>query len=174
VLVRLPHVLAAAAEPEGLEAHRLQRDVAGEDDQVGPGDLPAVLLLDRPEQTTRLVQADVVRPAVDRREALLTPAAAATTVPDAVRAGAMPRHADEQATVVTEVRRPPVPRVGHQRREVLLHGREIEALELLSVVEVLAHRIGHGRMLVKDVEPELVRPPVTVRRPAARDVIEGA
>ncbi len=36
VLVRLPHVGAAAGEAERLQAHRLQRDVAGEDHQVGP------------------------------------------------------------------------------------------------------------------------------------------
>jgi hypothetical protein len=46
-------------------------DVAGEDHQVGPGDLVAVLLLDRPEQAARLVEVAVVRPAVERREALL-------------------------------------------------------------------------------------------------------
>lgn len=48
-LLGLPDVLAAEGEPEGLEAHVLERDVAGEDDQVGPGQLPAVLLLDRPQ-----------------------------------------------------------------------------------------------------------------------------
>ena len=69
-----------------------------------------------------------------------------------------------------EVRRPPVLRVGHQRAKVLLHGREIEALELLSVVEALAHRIGQGGMLAQDVQPQLVRPPVTVRRAAAGHV----
>ena len=120
VLVRLPDVLAAAAEAEGLEAHRLQRDVAGEDHQVGPGDLPAVLLLDRPEQAARLVQADVVRPAVEGREPLLAPAAAAAAVARAVGARAVPGHADEQRPVVAEVRRPPVLRIRHQRREVLL------------------------------------------------------
>ena len=36
VLVRLPNVLAAAAETESPEAHRFQRDVAGENDEVGP------------------------------------------------------------------------------------------------------------------------------------------
>ena len=46
-----PDVSAAAGETEGLESHRFQRDVAGEDHQVGPGDPAAVFLLDRPEQT---------------------------------------------------------------------------------------------------------------------------
>src|SRR5262249_38664959 len=42
VLLGLPDVRTAAPETEGLEAHRLQRDVARENDQVGPGDLPAI------------------------------------------------------------------------------------------------------------------------------------
>jgi hypothetical protein len=35
-LFRLPHVLTATGEAERLEAHRLERDVAGENHQVGP------------------------------------------------------------------------------------------------------------------------------------------
>ena len=116
VLLGLPDVLAPAGEAEGLEAHRLQRDVAGEDHQVGPRDLVAVLLLDRPQQPARLVEVGVVGPAVERREALLAGAGAAAAVADAVGAGAVPRHADEERPVVAEVGRPPVLRVGHQRR----------------------------------------------------------
>ncbi len=85
-LFRLPHVGAAAGEPERLEAHRLERDVAGQDHQVGPGDLAAVLLLDRPQQPARLVEVGVVRPRVERREALLAGAGAAAAVGDAVGA----------------------------------------------------------------------------------------
>ncbi len=47
-LLRLPDIRPAEAEPERLEAHRLHGDVAGEDEQVGPRDRLAVLLLDRP------------------------------------------------------------------------------------------------------------------------------
>ena len=36
VFFRLPDVLAPAGETERLESHRFQRDVAGEDHQVGP------------------------------------------------------------------------------------------------------------------------------------------
>ncbi|HEY5281735.1 MAG TPA: hypothetical protein VIM14_03000, partial [Polyangia bacterium] len=43
-----------------------------------------------------------------------------------------------------------------------------------SVVEVLAHRIGPGGMLVKDVQAQLARPPVTVRRTDTSGVIERA
>ena len=141
-LVRLPDVRTPAGEPEGLEPHRFQRDVAREDHEVGPRDLPAILLLDRPEQSARLVEAHVVGPAVQRREALLAGPGAAAAVADAVRAGGVPGHANEQRSVVAEVRRPPVLRVGHHRHEILLHGRQVEALELLGVVEVLAHGIG--------------------------------
>ena len=63
-------------------------------------------------------------------------AGAAATVADAVRAGAVPRHANEQRPVVAEVRRPPVLRIRHQGMEVLDHGIEVEALELLRVVEL--------------------------------------
>jgi hypothetical protein len=36
--------------------HAVDGDVAGEDHEVGPGDLLAVLLLDGPEQAARLVE----------------------------------------------------------------------------------------------------------------------
>ena len=65
-LFGLPFVRAAERETECLEAHCIQCDIAGEDQQVGPGKSVAVLLLDRPQQTARLVQAHVVRPAVER------------------------------------------------------------------------------------------------------------
>src|SRR2546422_1597770 len=94
VSFRLPDVLATAAETEGLESHRLQGDVASENDEVGPGNLPAILLLDRPKQSARLVEADVVGPAVEGREALLARSGAAATVADAIRAGAVPCHAN--------------------------------------------------------------------------------
>ena len=138
----LPDVGASAGEAEGLEAHRFERDVAGENHQVGPGDLLAVFLLDRPEQAARLVEVRVVRPAIQRREALLTGAGAAAAVGNAVRARAVPCHADHQAAVVAEIGRPPILRVRHQGMKVLDDRIEIESLELLRVVEVLAHRIG--------------------------------
>ena len=162
-LFGLPDIGAAAAETERLEAHRLEGDVAGENHQVGPGDFPAVLLLDRPQQPARLVEVRVVRPAVERREALLAGAGAAAAVGDAVRARAVPRHADEQRPVVAKVGRPPVLRVRHQGMQVLDHGIQVEALEFLGVVERLAHRIGQGGVLVENLKVQLVRPPVAVR-----------
>ncbi len=167
VLVGLPHVRASATEAEGFEAHSFQRNVAGQDHQVGPGNPAAVFLLDRPQQPARLVEADVVGPAVERREALLASSAAAAAVTRAIRARAVPRHADEQRPVVAEVRRPPVLRVGHERRQIFLQRGVVQALELRRVVEARAHRIGLGGMLVQQIEPQLIRPPVAVRRAAA-------
>src|SRR5512139_1018364 len=70
ILFRFPDVLTPAAETEGLETHRFQSDVAGEDHQVGPGNFPTVLLLDRPEQSACLVEVLIVRPAVKGCKAL--------------------------------------------------------------------------------------------------------
>src|ERR1700689_2404313 len=81
-LLGLPDVLAPEAEAERLEAHRFHRHVAGVDEQVGPRDLAAVLLLDRPQQAPRLVEAGVVRPAVERGEALCALAATTAAVGD--------------------------------------------------------------------------------------------
>ena len=108
VFFRFPDVLAPATETEGLESHRFQSDVTGEDHQVGPGNFPTILLLDRPEQPARLVEVDVVWPAVEGSKALVAGPCAAATVTGAVRAGAVPCHANEQRPVVAEVRRPPV------------------------------------------------------------------
>ena len=163
----LPDVGPAEAEAKRLEPHRFHGHVAGQDQQVGPGDLLAVLLLERPEQPARLVEIRVVGPAVQGSEALLAFAAAAAPVGDAVRAGGMPRHADEERPVVTVVRRPPVLRRRHQLDEIPLQRLDVEGLELLRVVEVLLHRIRQVGVVVEHREVQLVRPPVLVRpRPA--------
>jgi hypothetical protein len=86
----------------------------------------------------------------------------------------MPRHADEQGAVVAEVRRPPVLRIGHQRSQILLHRREIEALELFRVVEVPAHGIGLRGMLVQKLDLQLFGPPVAVRGAASGSLVERA
>ena len=171
-LFRLPHIGAAAGKAEGLEAHRFEGDVAGENHQVGPGNLAAILLLDRPQQAARLVEVGVVRPGVERREALLTGAGATATVGNAVRAGAMPGHADEQSAIVAEVGRPPRLRVLHQGMQVLDHGVEVEALEFLGIVERLAHRIGGGRLRMEHADIEVLWPPVAV--PVSVGAVERA
>jgi hypothetical protein len=50
--------------------------------------------------------------------------------------------------------------------------REVEALEFLRVVEVPAHWIGLGRMLVQQFDFQVVRPPVVVCGTAAGGVLE--
>ncbi len=172
VEVRLPDVFAAGREAEGAKAHRLERHVAGQDQQVGPGDLLAVLLLDRPEQAARLVDVDVVRPAVQRREALLAASAAAAAVGGAVGAGRVPGHADELRAVVAEVGGPPVLRICHQLHKVGLERLVVELLELGGVVEFLAQRMGALAVLVQQVDAQCVRPPVAVAGAAAGGVVE--
>src|SRR4030095_2950753 len=121
-LVGLPAVLAPEAEAERLEAHRFISTVAGENDQVGPGDLAAVLLFHRPEQPARLVETRVVGPAVEGSKALHAAAAPAPAVGDAVRARCMPTHPDKEWPVVAVVGRPPVLRRCHHLLDVLLQG----------------------------------------------------
>src|SRR5947209_2985041 len=58
--------------------------------------------------------------------------------------------------------------------QVLDHGVQIQALELLSVIERLSHRIGHGRVLVQDLQVELVRPQARIRRGPSHRVSAGA
>ena len=94
VLGRLVCVGAATREAEGGAVHGLEGDVAGEQHQVGPRDLVAILLLDGPQQAAGLVERDVVGPGVERSKALLAFAAAAASVRDTVGASRVPCHAD--------------------------------------------------------------------------------
>ena len=80
----------------------------------------------------------------------------------------VPRHPDEERPVVAVVGRPPLLRRRHHLDDVLLQRVEVEGLELLRVVEVLAHRIGLGRVLVEHRQVQLIRPPVLVRPGPAR------
>ena len=162
-LVGLPDVGPPEAEAERLETHRLEGAVPGEDQEIGPRDLAAVLLLDRPEQPAGLVEAGVVGPAIEGGEALRTFAAAAAAIGDPVGAGGMPRHPDEERAVVAVVGRPPVLRRRHHLEEVPLQRVDVEGLELVGVVESFAHRVGQRRVLVKNLQVQLVRPPVLVR-----------
>ena len=47
--------------------------------------------------------------------------------------------------------------------QIFDHGIQIETLEFLGVIELLAHRIGQGGVLVQDLQVQLIRPPVAVR-----------
>ncbi len=98
-----------------------------------------------PDQAARLVEAHIVRPTVEGSKSLRSGARAAAAIGDAVGACAMPRHADEERPIVAVVRGPPVLRGRHQGMEVLDHSIQVEALELLGVIEFLAHGIGQLR-----------------------------
>ena len=56
--------LAAASETEGFEAHRFEGEIARQNHQIGPGNLAAVLLLQRPQQAARFVEVCVIGPTV--------------------------------------------------------------------------------------------------------------
>lgn len=168
-LLGLPEVGATEAEAEGLEARRLQGHVAGEHQQVRPGDLVAVLLLHRPQQPASLVEVGVVRPAVERGETLHALAATTAPVVGAVGARGVPAHADEQARIAAVVGRPPVLRRVDDRHHVGLECLDVELRELLRIVEVLAQRIALRRMRVQHRQVDLVGPPVLVgARPVRR------
>ena len=130
-----------APETESLEAHGLESAVPGQDHQVGPGNLPAVLGLDRPEQAACFVQVGVVGPTVEGGEALGTVPRPTTSVVNAVGAGTVPGHADEERPVVTVVGGPPVLGGRHHLDDVGLYRREVQALELCRVVEHLSHGV---------------------------------
>src|SRR5205823_2923289 len=118
----LKDVLTAAGETERLESHRLQGTIAGEYHQIGPGDFVAIFLLDGPKQSSGLVDTDIVGPAIERCEANSAGARTAAAIIDAISAGAMPCHADEERAVMAIVRRPPVLRRRHYFFDVLLQG----------------------------------------------------
>src|ERR1700694_3391813 len=59
--------------------------------------------------------------------------------------------------------------------KVLDHGIQVEALELLGVVERLAHGIGQGRVLVENPQVQLIGPPVLIRHgPNRRALVRPA
>ena len=161
VLLGLPVVRPAEREARGGEAHLLQCPVTGEHQQIRPGQLLAVLLLDRPEQPARLVQADVVGPAVERGEALHALTAAAAAVGDPVRARGVPGHPDEERAVVAEVGGPPVLRVGHHGVDIGGERRDVQVLHGFAVIES-GVRVDDLGILLQNLQIDRVGPPVTV------------
>ena len=117
------------------------------------GNLPAVFLLDRPQQPSRFVEVCIIRPAVQGRKALLAPAGATAAIGDAVRVRAVPREANEESALVPEVRGPPVLRVGHKGPQILDHGLQVETLKLCREVERLAHRVVHESLRSSGLAP---------------------
>ena len=168
VFLRLEDVFPATAESERLAAHGFDGAIAGEDHQVGPGNLVAVFLLDRPQQAAGLVEVGIVRPAVQRRKTLRPGGRTAPAVTCPVGAGAVPGHANEERPVMAIVSRPPILGIGHQGKQVLLDLLQIELVEFLGIFEGLTQRVTDGRILVKNAEVELVRPPVAIHAPSQR------
>src|ERR1700722_2580798 len=164
----LPDVFATETEPKGLEPHRFQGYVAGEYQQVCPRELAAVLLLDRPQQPARLVQAGVVRPAVQRGESLHALTAATAAVIDPVGACGVPTHPDEKTAVVAVVGGPPVLRSGHHRYQVHLECVDVELGELFGVVEVLTKRVRFCHLRMQPRHVDLIGPPVLVPQGSVR------
>ena len=120
-LIGLPHINAAAAKTKCLEAHGFKRHIASENDQVGPRNLFAVLLLDGPHQAPRLVKVDIVGPTIEWSKALHAGPATTAAITHAVRAGAVPSHANKERTVVAVVGGPPWLRSCHQRAQIFAH-----------------------------------------------------
>ena len=162
--VGLPGIDPASAEAEGRKAHRFQRHVAGEHEEIGPRNLPAVLLLDRPEEPARLVEIGVVGPAVEGRKPLHAGPRAAAAVGGPVGSRTVPGHAEEERPVVAIVGRPPGLRRGHERAEIGLEGGEVEGFERCRIIESSAHRVDCRRILLEDPQREALRPPLAVRR----------
>ena len=174
VLLRFPDILASTGKTVGPESHRLQCAVAGKNHQVRPRYLPPVLPLDRPEQTARLVEIAVVGPTVERCKTLRAGRCATPPVLDAVGSRTVPRHADEQRSVMTVVGRPPVLAVGHQRVELLSETIQIQAFELRRIVERITHRVRPSRVLLQPPEAQLVGPPSLVGQTARSHQATGA
>src|SRR5215470_12080949 len=174
VLFRLPHIRTPPAETESLEPHRLQCDISRKNHEVSPRDLPAIFLLDRPQEPPCLVEVRIVRPAIERSKALRPRACSTAAVADAIRPRAVPRHANEERTIVTVIRRPPLLRRCHQGMKILDHRIQIERLEFFRIIELLAHGISQRRILVKDFQTKLIRPPVRVGRSTATAMRDGA
>src|SRR6056297_422921 len=126
VYFRFPYILAAGAKSKCLKTHRLKGHITGKNHQVSPGNFSAIFLLYRPKQTSCLVKAHVIRPAVEGSISLVSCASAAATIGHTVDSGTVPCHTDKQGTIMTPVGRPPVLRVGHQVLKIRLHLFEIE------------------------------------------------
>ena len=155
----LPIVRAAARKTKGFEAHVFHGHITGEDHQVCPGDLIAILLLDRPQQTAGLVEVAVVRPAVQWLEPLLTAIGATTTIRGAVGAGAVPGHTNKERTIVPVISGPPRLRGGQRLVDISLELLKIQPRELGRVVKIGPQRVGAALVLTQGRQIQTGRPP---------------
>ena len=126
VLFWFPYISTTTGKTKRFETHAFEGHIAGQNHQVGPRNLATILLLDGPQQTTRLVQIRVVRPAVERSKAKHPCPCTTATVTDPVCACTVPCHANEERTIVPPVSGPPLLGVGHQLRQVLANSGQVE------------------------------------------------
>ena len=90
----------------------------------------------------RFIEACVVGPAVEGCKAERARGTAAASIVDTVCASTVPRHPNEEGSIMTVVGGPPLLRCRHHFFDVPLQFREVNGIERLSIVEVFAHRIG--------------------------------
>mmetsp|Transcript_19631 Transcript_19631/g.52085 ORF Transcript_19631/g.52085 Transcript_19631/m.52085 type:complete len:291 (+) Transcript_19631:1529-2401(+) len=152
VVLAAPAVDPAPHEPEGLEAHVLHSHVAHEHQKIGPRKLLPVLLLDRPQETARLVQVAVVVPGIQGIEAHVSAVRPPTAIRGPIRSGLVPGEAHHERAVVAPVSGPPRLGVLEGGRDVLLHLRQVQRREQRHIL--LARQAVVDR--VQDLEVELL------------------
>ena len=89
-LISLPCIGTATSKTKCGQAHGLNGDITSEEEEIGPGDLVTVLLLNGPEEAASLVEGNVIRPAVEGSKSLLTLSTTSTAVEDTVGTGTVP------------------------------------------------------------------------------------
>jgi hypothetical protein len=125
-------------------------------------------------QQAGFVEIGVVGPAVQRRKTECSRTRATATVRNAVRACAVPRHADKERSVVSVIGGPPRLRAGHQRNDVFFHCRQIQRKELFFVIKIRFHRVGKHGILAQNIQAKLVRPPIVIACAAACGLLQCA
>ena len=160
VFLGFPNVGTTATEAEGPKAHRFESNISAQDHKVGPGNFLTIFLLDGPKKAAGLIEVGVVGPAVERCKTLGTVACSATTIVGAVGPGTVPGQSNEERAIVAVVGRPPILGICHELGEVLLKSLHVELRKLLGVVEIGVERISLDRVLMKNIDVELIGPPV--------------
>ena len=170
VFLWFPNVFATTCEAKCLEPHIFKRHITCQHHQVCPRYFRSIFLLDGPKQTASFVEISVVGPTVERGKSLCAIRSTTSAVSNAVRSCTVPGHANEQRAVVAIICWPPILRRCEQLVDVFLQGYQVEFPELLSIIKIFTHRISLHRVLVKDLQVQLVRPPIPVRQCPSRSV----
>ena len=87
-------------------------------------------------------------------------AGATATINEAIGAGAVPGHADEERAVMPPVRRPPGLGIGHQGEQICLEAGVVQLLKFSGVIEAAAKRVGLRTVLVQQRQIQLIGPPL--------------